>query len=139
MSRLLAGALVVFLLAGCSAVAPEVEGESSPKPTVNPALIVCNDFETATSQLAYLLIEVWGGDATEAQETELAAFPDVFDALSLRADGELATRLADVRDVLPGGVLPVMMNPDPYFDSLAAVNRACVAEGSDSDYTTWES
>jgi hypothetical protein len=130
------GLSVVAMLAGCAA--PAVTPEPEPSETLNPAHAICNDFETATNDLAQLLMLVWNGDATDSEEAELKDFADRFDTLSLEADGELATRLAAVRDVLPDGVLPVLLNSEDYFDALSAVQRACEAEGADSDYTTWE-
>jgi len=130
------GLAVIAMLAGCAA--PAVTPEPEPSETVNPAHAICDDFETATNDLAQLLILVWDGDATDSEEGELRDFADRFDTLSLEASGELATRLADVRDVLPNGVLPVLIESEEYFDALSAVHRACAAEGADSDYTTWE-
>jgi len=130
------GLSVVAMLAGCAA--PAVTPEPEPSETLNPAHAICNDFETATNDLAQLLMLVWNGDATDSEEGELRDFADRFDTLSLKADGELATRLAAVRDILPEGVLPVLIDSENYFDALSAVQRACEAEGADSDYTTWE-
>ncbi|MGV8852331.1 MAG: hypothetical protein ACOH1M_07180 [Rhodoglobus sp.] len=130
------GLAVVAMLAGCAApaVAPEPEATE----TLNPAHAICDDFETATTDLAQLLIVVWDGEATDSEDAELKNFADRFDTLSLEADSELATRLANVRDVLPSGVLPVLLNSEDYFDALSAVHRACEAVGADSDYTTWD-
>ena len=129
-------AILAFTLtiSGCAAAGPE----PTPTPTTNPAHAICDDFETATTDLATLLVEVWGGDASDAEEAELKDFANRFDTLSLESDGELSIRLAAVRDVLPAGVLPVLLNSDNYFDALSAVHRVCEAEGADSDYTTWE-
>ena len=130
------GLAVVAMLAGCAA--PAVTPEPEPSETVNPTHAICDNFETATNDLAQLLMLVWNGDATDSEEDELKDFADRFDTLSLKADGEVATRLSDVRDVLPNGVLPVLIDSEEYFDALSAVHRACAAEGADSDYTTWE-
>jgi hypothetical protein len=136
LTKTMLGLSVVAMLAGCAS--PAVAPEPEPTETVNPAHAICDDFETATNDLAQLLMLVWNGDGTDSDEAELKDFADRFDTLSLEADGEVATRLANVRDVLPNGVLPVLIESEEYFDALSAVHRACAAEGADSDYTTWK-
>jgi hypothetical protein len=132
-----------LLLGGCAGAtttgsSPVATAE--PTPSVNPAVEPCTAFAELTDRTATAVVDVWTSDGDSASaSSELEALPDEFDLLALSADGAVGERMSSVASILQDKAIIVMStNPDEYFESIEAVQRACQAEGVEIGVATWK-
>lgn len=110
--------IVLLMLAGCSSPA-----------TSN--MSVCTDFESAVSELDRLIRQIDGASATQSILDDTEEFRGTFDDLSLRAEGDVKTRLDELVAELPEQVALLsrseFQTSDDYESNVIRVIRACDA------------
>lgn len=112
--------LPLIVLVGCGAT------DAGPKPTVAPNAIACAKIVTAVQFIPATLNTAENStDAWEAVRVD-------FDQIALRADGQVAERVAELVDAWPEAVDIVLWNDyDEFNAALGDIERACQADGAD--------
>lgn len=136
MKRFVLPLFAVLVLAGCAST-PAAAPSPTPTPSANPNAAACDDFAAVTEDLAARIVE--GSDSTTADEfrATMDGMPARFDSAALSGSGEVSTRIATLIDNLPDPVHMLYLDSDTYFDDVAAVSRACEADGFQISAYTW--
>lgn len=134
MKRPTAVVLSLLLLSGCAGT-PTAGVGTAEEPNKKP----CAEFSNASSRFADLIIGVFSDDGlTDAESEELANVGATYDAIGLKAEGAVATRISEVTQILDDKGVTLSMSPDNYYQALESVARACKAEGFTISYGKWK-
>ncbi|GAB3125960.1 putative periplasmic lipoprotein [Glaciibacter psychrotolerans] len=134
MNKILPAIAAVFLLAGCSSA---VEPVATPTPTAEVVANqdACATFGEVTVDLAEVIVNP-PADKTLIEATD--GMVQRFDAAYLVSEGDVKARIGKTMDELPSSGLHMLyLDGEDYLANIAAVGRACEAEGAKMKIVGW--
>lgn len=132
--RILVLLVAAFALSGCAATV----AAPATKPVEPTNRAACKSFETVTAALANRIAE--GSDDSNAAEfkTTMGGMGARFDNAALSGDGEVQSRIETLISDLPDPATLLYLDSTTYFADVAAVQRACDADGFPINPSIWK-